>query len=284
MNRKLVFLVITFFAFQLFMGCSQEPQENPKTAEPEKIGKAEVSQLATVSGEVISPQDFTNHLKTLPSKKLREIVGKEGKIKALQYLINEKLLFQEALTKGFDKNQKVLDELEKMKRGIVLREFLQSILTEDIPISDEEVTIYFNEHRNEYDKPEKVRVSHIVTPDKVLAEQILTKINQGESFKALAKKHSVDSRSNYKYGDLGYINRGRMPVEFDKAAFAMKKEGEISDIIKTKRGYHIIRFNARIDAFKSSLSPSLKENVKGKIKQKNPFSTIHIVHAQLFIL
>jgi len=272
MSKTCIVLILSVIAFPLFMGCSQEPKQ---TAGPEKTEKAEGAQLAVVDGEVISLQDFSDHVKNLPSKMRREIVDKESKVKVLNDLVNEKLLYKEALHKGFDKNQKVLDEMEKIKRGLILREFVQDLFSAEIPISDEEVINYFNEHKSEYDKPERVRVSHIVISDKGLAEKLLTKIKQGENFKELAKKSSIDTTSNYKGGDLGYIERGIMPAEFDEAAFAMKKEGELSRIIKTGKGYHIIKFNARIDAFESSLLPSVMGNVKRKIKQKKQMDIIN---------
>ncbi len=278
MSKKFIVLILAVIALPLFMGCSQEPKQ---TAGPENTEKTEGAQLAMVDGEVISLQDFSEHVQNLPSKMRREIVDKESKVKVLNDLVNEKLLYKEALHKEYDKNQKVVDEMEKIKRGLILREFVQDLFSTEIPISDEEVITYFNEHKSEYDKPERVRVSHIVTSDKGQAEQLLAKIKQGESFKELAKKSSIDTATNYKGGDLGYIERGRMPAEFDDAAFAMKKEGEISKIIKTSKGHHIIKFNARIDAFESSLLPSVMGNVKRKIKQEKQMEIINNFTAEL---
>ena len=278
MSKHFIVLIFAIIALPLFMVCSQEQEQ---TAGPEKTEKAEGAQLASVDGEVISLQDFSDHVQNLPSKIRREIVDRESKVKVLNDLVNEKLLYKEALHQGFDKNQKVVDEMEKIKRGLILREFVQDLFSAEIPISDEEVITYFNEHKSEYDKPERVRVSHIVTSDKGLADQLLVKIKKGENFKELAKKSSIDTTSNYKGGDLGYIERGKMPAEFDEAAFAMKKEGEISRIIKTGMGYHIIKFNARIDAFESTLLPSVMGNVKRKIKQKKQIEIINNFTAEL---
>jgi peptidyl-prolyl cis-trans isomerase C len=281
MSKHVIVSIFVIIALPLFLGCSQEQEQTAGTAGPEKTEQAEGAQLAMVDGEVISLQDFSDHVRNLPSKMRREIVDKESKVKVLNDLVNEKLLYKEALHQGFDKNQKVVDEMEKIKRGLILREFVQDLFSTDIPISDEEVIAYFNKHKSEYDKPERVRVSHIVTSDKGLADQLLVKIKKGENFKELAKKSSIDTTSNYKGGDLGYIERGKMPAEFDEAAFAMKKEGEISRIIKTGMGYHIIKFNTRIDAFESTLFPSVIGNVKRKIKQKKQIEIINNFTAEL---
>jgi peptidyl-prolyl cis-trans isomerase C len=86
---------------------------------------------------------------------------------------------------------------------------------------------------------EKIRCSHILVEKMSLAEQILQKIKEGESFEVLAAQYSIDS-SRKRGGDLGYFGRGVMVREFENAAFALKK-GEVSGLVKTQFGYHIIK-------------------------------------------
>ena len=85
----------------------------------------------------------------------------------------------------------------------------------------------------------KVHCAHILVEKLSLAQEIKTKIANGESFANLAKQHSIDS-SKKRGGDLGFFGRGMMVQEFEKAAFALEK-GQISDIVKTQFGYHIIK-------------------------------------------
>ncbi len=84
-----------------------------------------------------------------------------------------------------------------------------------------------------------IRASHILVKKFQIAEQLLKEIKGGGDFKALAKKHS-ECPSSKRGGDLGKFGRNQMVKEFEKAAFALKK-GEISDLVKTKFGYHIIK-------------------------------------------
>ena len=84
-----------------------------------------------------------------------------------------------------------------------------------------------------------IRASHILVKKFQQAEQILEQVKGSGDFKALAKKHS-ECPSGKKGGDLGKFGRGQMVKEFEKAAFALKK-GEISGLVKTKFGYHIIK-------------------------------------------
>jgi len=85
----------------------------------------------------------------------------------------------------------------------------------------------------------KVHCAHILVEKLSLAQEIKTKIASGESFADLAKQHSIDS-SKKRGGDLGFFGRGIMVQEFEKAAFALEK-GQVSDIVKTQFGYHIIK-------------------------------------------
>ncbi|OWP56739.1 MAG: peptidylprolyl isomerase [Thermoplasmatales archaeon B_DKE] len=86
---------------------------------------------------------------------------------------------------------------------------------------------------------EKIRCSHILVQKEALAKEILDKLSKGESFGKLAEQYSIDG-SRKRGGDLGFFGRGAMVKEFEKAAFGLKK-GEVSGIVKTQYGYHIIK-------------------------------------------
>ena len=86
---------------------------------------------------------------------------------------------------------------------------------------------------------DKIRCAHILVQKESQAKEILDKIKKGESFSKLAQRYSLDS-SRRKGGDLGFFGRGIMVKEFEKAAFSLQK-GQVSEIVKTQFGYHIIK-------------------------------------------
>ncbi|OLB90871.1 MAG: peptidylprolyl isomerase [Thaumarchaeota archaeon 13_1_40CM_38_12] len=85
----------------------------------------------------------------------------------------------------------------------------------------------------------KIHCAHILVEKLSVAQELRAKIAKGESFANLAKEYSIDV-SKKRSGDLGFFGRGVMVPEFEKAAFALQK-GQVSDVVKTQFGYHIIK-------------------------------------------
>jgi peptidyl-prolyl cis-trans isomerase D len=106
----------------------------------------------------------------------------------------------------------------------------------------------YNNNAEQYSTPEQVRASHVLLKTegkddaavKAKAEELLKQAKAGADFAELAKKNSEDDASAKNGGDLDYFGRGRMVPEFDQAVFAMQPS-QISDLVKTQYGYHIIK-------------------------------------------
>jgi peptidyl-prolyl cis-trans isomerase D len=131
-------------------------------------------------------------------------------------------------------------------------------------VTDAEVQQYYNQHQKDYQVDDQVKVRHIlikVDPGadakadaaaKQKAEDILKQLRSGGNFADLAKKNSDDPGSKDTGGELGFIKHGVTVPEFDKASFALQP-GQISDLVKTKFGYHIIQSEEKQTAHTRSL-------------------------------
>jgi foldase protein PrsA len=86
----------------------------------------------------------------------------------------------------------------------------------------------------------EIRASHILLSQEALAKDVLAKVKKGDNFTQLAKTYSLDTGSAIQGGDLGFFSTGMMVDPFEKAAFRLKV-GEVSDLVKTNFGYHIIK-------------------------------------------
>lgn len=192
----------------------------------------------------------------------RELLYQESQRKGIRIgeaAVNEEL---KALKKGFPSEAEFksalkeakLSELEvksQIERGLAIDEFITGHFVEKVTISDNEVRAYYESHPESFKQPEQVRASHIlisVDPQanrskrssaRKKIEDIRQKLRKGEDFAALAKEFS-QGPSSAKGGDLGYFRRGQMTKPFEDAAFALMP-GEVSDVVETKFGYHLIK-------------------------------------------
>jgi parvulin-like peptidyl-prolyl isomerase len=134
---------------------------------------------------------------------------------------------------GIDQKQEVkLQILLQQSRSLAI-EYAQKNLAERTKATEAEIDAYLNKHP-ELD-PAKARST---------AEDVLRRARAGESFEKLAKDFSADPSNKDKGGDLGWFGRGRMAKPFEDAAFALQP-GQISDIVQTQYGYHIIKLEER---------------------------------------
>ena len=146
-------------------------------------------------------------------------------------------------------------------------------LKKDIPaVTDAEMQAYYKQHQDEFTADE-VTAQHILVSDKALAEQILAKLKAGANFAEMAAKYSIDTTTKDKGGSLGTFGRGQMVTEFENAAFALKP-GQLSDVVKTKYGYHIILVTAKNQGLKtyadvkSTIKSTLEDSALSTVYQK----------------
>jgi parvulin-like peptidyl-prolyl isomerase len=150
---------------------------------------------------------------------------KEAKQRFGRMLIGEKKGIQAGVDKRRDVQLKILIMQAAMLAGIYAQEQLEP----RTKASDQEIDAYVARHSQFDSKPPRAK-----------AEELLKRVREGEDFAKLAEEFSSDPTSKNKGGDLGWFGRGKMAPEFDKAAFALKP-GQISDIVQTKSGFHIIK-------------------------------------------
>ena len=166
------------------------------------------------------------------------------------------------------KNELKVSEKRKVKYALV---DMQAIRTRT-QVSAEDIQRSYEDNKQQYSTPEQVRASHILLKTegkddatvKKQAEDLLAKVKKGADFSKLATEFSEDDASKVKGGDLDFFGKGQMVPEFDKAAFSMKP-GEISDLVKTQYGYHIIKLTEKKDATTKSLD-EVRAQIEDQIK------------------
>lgn len=152
---------------------------------------------------------------------------------------------------------------EELKRELLIQKLIAAEISDKIRISNDDAEDYYNDHRNNYRVEALVRVAQIVVRDLDTAKQVLTLLNAGEDFAALAEKYSTGPEAS-NGGDLGYITRDVMPEPLDDVIFKLPPN-KISHIAKSSYGFHIFKVTdvqkARTKSFEE-----VKEEVIAEIR------------------
>ena len=135
----------------------------------------------------------------------------------------------------------------------LLAEAVQRSVAGEVSVTEEQVAAFFEENRDEYNREERARASHILVETRQEAEDLLDQLASGADFAELAIANSTDTGSGPRGGDLGWFGRGQMVTLFDEAAFALEI-GELSDVVETQFGFHIILKTDYEEAFNPELS------------------------------
>jgi peptidyl-prolyl cis-trans isomerase C len=252
----------------LLVGCQSKSSQ--EEGAPAKKGQT----LAEVNGGIITVEDFKKEVETLPPYLRPMAETAEGKKELLDTMIVREIIMQQAKKDGLDKSPAVAEKMAELKQRVIVEAFLKKKIEEQANISDADLQKFYDQNKDKFKSGEQVRASHILVKDENTAKEILAEIKKGGNFEDLAKKHSIDA-AGAKGGDLGWFGQGSMIPEFETVAFAMK-EGEISGVVKTKFGYHIIKLTGKRPAGTRSFEES-KELIKSKLlpeKQQEIFAKL----------
>ncbi|MEW5768155.1 MAG: peptidylprolyl isomerase [bacterium] len=229
--------------------------------------------LSQVNDEVLTLEEFNQRISELPPQYQSILETKGGYEELVDQWINTKLLVEEAERMGIDKREDIHKKLAEIRDQILADEVIKAQILNEVAIDETEVEKYYKEHKEDFNPQVEVRARHILirvdenadTPTidkaKKRAEEILPEAKaKGADFAELAKKYSEDPMAE-KGGDLGFFSKGQMVEEFEQAAFALE-EGEISDLVRTRFGFHIIKLEERRGA-----SPKELEEINQEVKE-----------------
>ena len=146
-------------------------------------------------------------------------------------------------------------------------------LAKDINVTDEDLAKYYQENAANFTEAAQRRISHILIEfndgnaddeaAKIQAQTVLTRLEQGENFAVLAKEVSNDTFSGENGGDLEWLEPGVMEESFDEAALALANVGDISQLVKTSFGYHVLKLTDYKDEVVQTLA-----DVQDKLRSK----------------
>jgi len=203
----------------------------PATITSKNVIYSDVSTLKVI--------DIIEGFQELDYKLKEQFKGKKGIRNFIDKLRTQEALYKRAIDEGLLKDNSLAMELKLMLLEKIKENYITHITQSKVKVDEKELKAEYEKVKSNFKIKEQVRAAHILVDTEKQAKDILTKIKSGEKFEDLAAKYSK-CPSKSRGGDLGYFGRGRMVKPFEKAAFALKP-GEISQIVKTRFGYHIIK-------------------------------------------
>jgi peptidyl-prolyl cis-trans isomerase C len=222
--KKLLWIPLILLV--LTAGCSKK--DNGKT-------------LISMGSEKVTMDDFQRRVDKIPAYLLAYFQDKEGAKTLVDGLLKEQLLIREAHRQKLNKTKEFQAKLKEIEDQLLVDEMVKELKNKELAVTKEEEESYFQKNRESLAMADKIRVKHILVKTDKEAKAVLDKLKKGEEFDKLAGEYSIDKTSAAKGGDLGYFSRGDLVPEFEKAAFALQNQGQVSNVVKTPFGYHIIQ-------------------------------------------
>ncbi len=239
---------------------------------------------------------LTNSIK-IPESEVKAQYNYDNEIRELAYITIDTKDFTKEITPKEDELKSYYEtnkEKYKTQPKIALNYIAikKADILNSLNISNEEAKADYEEHKANYETKEQRHARHILiktdknADEKTVeaaqkkAQDLLSRLKHGESFEELAKKYSDDPGSAPKGGDLGFFGRGSMVKPFEEAVFALQPH-ELSDLVKTDFGWHIIRLE---EIRQTGLRPfdEVKDAIINKLKEERSKSTLFEQASKLY--
>jgi peptidyl-prolyl cis-trans isomerase C len=226
--------------------------------------------LSSFNGQTITLGEFNQIWDQIPENNKLQLTKRN----ALDQIISEKLLIQEAKNRGLEQDKDVLEQIKNTTEQILVQSLIEKEIIGKVKVEDQEALTYYEENKNNFITKEQVYLYNILVETEEVAQDILEKLKAGGDFIELAKEKSTGP-SAAEGGDLGYISKGDLIPEIENVVFALEI-GSISDIIKSQYGFHILKVTDKkpevlktFEEVKEEITPTLLST-----KQKEAFDNL----------
>lgn len=230
----------------------------------------------------ITAADLRDELRHVPAQSLGRVLDDPSQHLALvNGVMQVELYVRRALEEGLDQDPLIQARIERSRRQILAEALRDRVLSEvEVPDMTELAREHYQSNKERYTLPEHVRARHILLrvsneEERTLAQQTLMdvaeRVRSGESFADIASEISEDQGSAARGGDLGFFTRGQMVPPFEEAAFSLSEPGELSGIVESRFGLHLIelteRKEERVQPFEE-VKPSIVSGLSDEYRRK----------------
>jgi peptidyl-prolyl cis-trans isomerase C len=220
------------------------------------VNKANV--LAQINDTVITVADLEERLNNQSPYVRARYAANEQKKEYLDNLVKFEVLAAEAKKQGIDRDPEVVRTMKQVMIQKLLRSRFDKYKQEDI--SDADVQRYFDGHPEEFNRPPEIRASLILVADEATAKKVAADPRlsglENLGFRTLVSEYSVDQETKERGGDLRFFDQSNreLPKEIVDAAFKLVNIGDVSPVIKTARGYALLKLTGQRRALSRTLA------------------------------
>jgi peptidyl-prolyl cis-trans isomerase C len=249
-------------------------QEEPAAKEPAKTAQAAAKPAPTkdytvvkMGNDEIKYSEIQEIWKSLfPGSAAPDFASFDENIRqnVLRGLISERLIYQEAMKSGIDKNAEVKKRIEQAQKQVVMQSFMEEKAKN--LVTDAQLKAAYDQKVAAAKNEEEVKARHILVEKEEDAKKLSDQLKKGGDFDKLAKEKSTDKGSGERGGDLGWFTKDKMVPEFAEAAFKLKK-GEVSNPVKSDFGWHVIKVEDRRPVQIASFD-EMKESLRSELTNK----------------
>lgn len=221
MKRKFFFV---FFLLILILGCSKPKDETVVKTESSKITKSQIIE----------------ELQALPPQTKMFLSSAEGTKRLKEELIKRELLYEEAKDRGLQKSEEFKKRMEEFRKITLINMLLEEELKKLQNVTEKDAKDYYEQHKEEFIKPQQVRLSQIVVKNEEEAKKVYERLNKGEDFATLAKELSRDEKTKTSGGDIGFFSKEQLNQQIQNVVFNLKK-GQVSMPLTYKGELYIFK-------------------------------------------
>ena len=254
MTKKVIVAMVTVvLCGGVIGGCGGK--ESPAPAEELKLDARGLPPrggpvVARYGGKTVTQKELEYQISQLPEESQAQAKTLMGLKSFINNYVDRKLFLEEIEARPTD------PEIERQARlyreNLLIQSYLDRELKKRI-ITEQAAKKHYEKNKDKYMTPMMVRAANIlikVAPDaspedrqaaRERAEAVLKRVRKGEDFAALAREFSEDEVTAKRGGDMSYLPPGRLPPELDTVVFSMEKEGEVSDVVESRMGYHVLK-------------------------------------------
>ncbi len=278
--KKTHLLLLIVAGLNVNSGCNNTASTKSSTKNSGANNRGEV--IATVGEKSITITDIEAKLKELPPHLRASYNIPKRKKEFVDNLVRFEAMLQEARRRGLEKDPEVKTMLDRIMVQQLVKIWRKEFKNK-VAVTDEDIKKYYDEHQNEFIRPERIRASHIFiastkndpnrrklranTLKMLRAIKKKEKENKKTAFAEYASSQSNDSSTKQMAGNLGFKTREELTrlwgETFATAAFNLRTIGELSNIVETDKGFHLVKLSGRQRGMEQSF-----DSVKSRISRR----------------